>query len=403
MHTVNNLSLRFLLRIIRVFVTLFFLIATAKAQNIDVVFAGNEEKILNEFGKEKIEDTYQKGIVGVKIDESNVKIFQKIAPRYIQLIYEQITSQSNLKKWMQKGMAISENSMNLTYILVDDTEGLEKDEESFFSVYESSVDKGKRYVWPSFGNELVDKKEDKYQGWIYIGEGSCKTMVEDLEMGEKSLSNLTLNQAIRAQFFGNPTSWPYIYKPRRGLLNMDYSPYRAEEPIYTLGTGIEEATGYFFNILYNKEERQQLGIFFRNNARKYAISEDNKLYKNGGWIPKGQNSFKFKGKHFYAFNWSELPADKMLHFPSTSLFLYTYFWKYAPDQDQALEMIIQTSNYMWKDFDKRNLIYATHHLAMQLENYAAHNGRPICQKAWRINLKYVALCFTRLFDSLWNE
>ena len=383
------------------FLSLIFLQTTATAQKIDVVFAGPEAEILQHFGKTDPDENLHKGIAGITIDKSNVETFRKVAPKYLKLIYEQVSSSSTMKKWMRKGMKISENSMELTYVLIDDTKGLVKDELSVFSIYKSATHKGKSYVWPMFGNDLVDKKKSKYHGWIYIGEGSCITMVEDLKMGEKALSNLTLNQAVRAQFFGNPTSWPYLYKPRRGLISMDYNPYRAEEPIYTLGTVVEEATGYFFNGLYNNEERQQLGVFFRNNARKYAISEENKLYKNGKWIPKNQNNFKYQGRHFYSFRWNEMPAEKLMHFPSTTLFLYHFLWKYSPEREQALEMIIEASNKMWNDFDHRNPFYATHFLAYELEDFAATEEGKAAQRRGELvspMLPYALMDFLTHYD-----
>ena len=249
---------------------------------------------------------------------------------------------------------------------IDDRDGFVYDELSPLPLN----GKNPYYIWPGFGNSDGGVDEKSYDGWVYIGETKAAEFVKTALSGKEILSQLSINQGIRAQFLGNDTDhWGYVYRWNHGVL--EYNPLLMEEPLNDMGTAVEEGTGYFFTNLYNERERRELLKFLSVDTARYLVGKESPLAKSSDWIeklPKIERS-EFN-ESAWKFEWTTLPPDKILYAGSTTAGLYTFFWKYSKNKSLALELITAASHKMWNDYEHRNLFYAVTHLAMELERYA---------------------------------
>ena len=351
----------------------FGLSLNLSAQQIKFELAAPKAMVEKSFGDRLFYDSYHNGLETVSHSEieENIAEFRKIAPPLLVMVYDSLqpgTRQFEL--WKNHLKLIDDNDENeITILLVDDRNGLSKDDSSYLKVFEYQ---GKRYAY----NEVDTWYDFSMKGGvIIIGHQVCKLLSTYSNMAghagiEEALMFMTQFQLADKNFKA----------PGRGVRRSflvednDDKTYISEELLgpeaSVLAVGI---SNFFAQILHpSPSSKDEVYEFLKLKDSRYQ-------YRKGGNIKEiNESKQDFRELKFTFSNgttssilllseWMEVPGTAMLYSESVITGLLSLIYDHSFDKEKALDQISFAITEIWENPETRTVLHLINELAEIME------------------------------------
>lgn len=328
--------------------------------------------------------TEMAGYKYVVLKQSNYDAFKTIAAPNMLKTYDRLTTNTSIKKAVDKIMTLSENKVNVNVMLADDRNAVSV--AKLFCADKDTVD-DKLYLWPCA--RIKKTGPSKYLGQVFLGEHFAQ---KDILRpgGFRNWEGTIIHEFSHTQLLPDPefgkNKWKSIAIAYGGDDGHWSTELLADEQI-----AIDEGLGSFFGLAHNPVAAQNLIHFLNRKDHKFRLgsrsfltgisamwnSPHNVIY-SGPYdkIPKGiklVNTPLDGNYELRNYKWLDVPGKYLMYNEIISKAYFYLIHKYAFDkEDRAYARILMAVKDMAKpNVHDRYIGYAANHIARNMELYAS--------------------------------